>query len=163
VRVCCVQCAEGSRQLISCLVRPLAMLTPNSVLRLSLTAEFVLIALYLALPSVVPLQLPSELQAYLDHGTEHGWAAASPVNSFVSIPLVVVHIISAVALWFFRRWARVPYVVSSAWAFIGVFFGGPPVQHAAEYALEEAWIFLSGFSSALAYFAAIQWHATSKA
>ena len=135
----------------------------KTMLRVAIALEFLLIVAYFAVPSLVELQLPEHLRVYLDRGDETGWAPPSLVTSIVSIPLSVIHLVSAVALWFFRRWARLPYAVSSVWACVGPLFGGPLVIHPFEYAMEESWILISGFVTALLYYAQIEWSTVRKA
>ena len=139
------------------------MLPVRTMLRVAIAIEFLLIGVYLAIPAVLNLSLPADLQSYLDRGEQSGWAPASLVTSIVSIPLAVVHLISAAALWFFRRWARLPYAISSVWACVGPLFGGALVQHPVEYALEESWILISGGVTALIYYGRIEWSVTKKA
>ncbi len=138
------------------------MPSPNNTLRITIGLQLLLIVVYVMIPYAHPLRLPWALQEYVSYTAHYGRAPAGVAKACVTA-LTVIHLASAVVLLSFRRWARLPYLVGGMAAFLGVLFGGPPVQHAVEYALEESWIFLSGISCGLIYYAPIQWYSTPKA
>lgn len=81
----------------------------------------------------------------------------------VGVIAFFVNLVSSVALWFRRRWARLPYLITTILCTLSVLSNGPSVQSAVGTFFGELTLLISGFIVALIYFAPIPFHEPTNA
>jgi hypothetical protein len=132
------------------------MLKPAYALRVALAIEWLLICAIALSPYCLTVRLPPALQTYLDRVGVASWSASSRLSLVLSCICIVIGVASSIALWFFHRWARLPYAASRIGAIVVAVFGGPLVEDSLSFTLEGLWMFVSGIVVALIYYGGIE-------
>ena len=139
------------------------MCNPTKTLRVALVLEWLSIAVGIAAEFALENTLPPELQSYVTARDDAPMSIPEVALLSVGALALLVGLVSSIALWFRRRWARLPYTITTLLFTLSVLPDGPSVQSALGAFFGELSVLIPGFIIALIYFAPIQFHESANA
>lgn len=123
----------------------------KKVLRLAIVTKWLLVIFYIGTFSWFEKKLPEVLQEYLRWEMEQSLTNFEWMVSIVTLILLISLFVSSIGLFFFRRWAKRLFIVSSVVLLLPSFFLGPLVDHAVSYSIDNLVSVILGFILAILF------------
>ena len=98
-------------------------------LRVALVLQLISLCASLSIGSAFESHLPEQLQQYLALELERESTSIELYALFAGLPLVVAYFISAVGLFFLKKWAKWIYICSGILMYPLTVFSAPTVEH----------------------------------
>jgi len=127
----------------------------KTVLRVAVVAEWVFGIVVIILSVVLEAFLPEPLQDYVAWTVEQDISLGEILVFLITVPLLLVYLVSSVGLFLLKNWARWLYLWTTVvFCFLYPFFG-PTVEHGIADAVDEVTVILSGVIIGIAFFGGV--------
>jgi hypothetical protein len=137
------------------------MPNPTTTLRVALVLEWLCIALGVVAELALEHTLPAELRSYRSAQSEASISTPETVVLVVELIALAATLAWSIALWFRRRWARLPYLLTIILFSCSDLLDSASVQAPLGAFCNELALLISGLIVGLVYFAPIRFHETA--